>query len=572
MSSRPDIVIRGGTVVDGTGAAPFEADVALTGDTITEVGRVAATGRTEIDARGRIVTPGFVDIHTHYDGQAVWSVRMDPSSWHGVSTAVMGNCGVGFAPCGPENRDRLVRLMEGVEDIPEVVLAEGLSWEWDGFPGYLDLLASRRYDLDLATQVPHSALRVQVMGERATAREPATADDIRRMAALAAEAISVGALGFSTSRTLNHRSSDGSLVPTLAAEEAELSGIAAALRDADRGVLQAVADFTDVDTEFAMLRRVAERSGRPLSFSLVQTDLAPRTWERLLELVTQANADGVRIRAQVCGRAVGLVYGLELSLNPFSLNPSYKAIAHLPFAERLARMREPAVRAAILAERPRPGPMGDRMYRFDRLYPLDASFDYEPSAEHSLAARAERRGIDPAALAYDMLIGGDGTAQLYRPLLNYFDGDLENVRTMLEHPQSLIGLGDGGAHFGAICDSSLPTFMLTHWIRDRRRGARLSLPGVVRKLSRDNAEAVGLLDRGTIAPGYRADLNVIDLDRLALHAPEVAYDLPAHGRRLVQRANGYVANVVGGMVTYREGVATGELPGRLVRGPRPAPR
>jgi N-acyl-D-aspartate/D-glutamate deacylase len=572
MSIRPDIVIRGGTVIDGTGAPPFEADIAMTDGTITEVGRVTATGRTEIDARSHIVTPGFVDIHTHYDGQAVWSARMDPSSWHGVSTAVMGNCGVGFAPCGPENRDRLVRLMEGVEDIPEAVLAEGLSWEWDGFPAYLDLLASRRYDLDLATQVPHSALRVQVMGERATAREAASADDIRQMAALAAEAIAVGALGFSTSRTLNHRSSDGSLVPTLAAEEAELSGIAAALHDADRGVLQAVADFTDVDAEFAMLRRVAERSGRPLSFSLVQTDLAPRTWERLLELVTQANAEGVTIRAQVCGRAVGLIYGLELSLNPFSLNPSYKAIARLPFAERLAQMRDPAVRAAILAERPRPGPMGDRMYRFDRLYPLDGSFDYEPSAEHSLTAHAQRRGIDPAVLAYDLLTGGDGTAKLYRPLLNYFDGDLENVRTMLEHPQSLIGLGDGGAHFGAICDSSLPTFMLTHWIRDRRRGARLSLPSVVRKLSRDNAEAVGLLDRGTIAVGFRADLNVIDLDRLALHAPEVAYDLPAHGRRLVQRADGYVANLVGGVVTYRGGVATGDLPGRLVRGPRSAPQ
>ena len=572
MSSTPDIVIRGGMVVDGTGAEPYEADIALTGGLITAIGQIDSTGRTEIDARGRIVTPGFVDIHTHYDGQAVWSARMDPSSWHGVSTAVMGNCGVGFAPCGPANRDRLVRLMEGVEDIPEVVLTEGLSWEWEGFPGYLDLLASRRYDLDLATQVPHSALRVQVMGERATAREPATADDIRRMAALAAEAIAVGALGFTTSRTLNHRSSDGSLVPTLAAEEAELSGIAAALTQAGRGVLQAVADFTDVDAEFAMLRRVAERSGRPLSFTLVQTDIAPDTWKRLLELVTEANADGVPIRAQVCGRAVGLIYGLELSLNPFSLNPSYKAIAGLPFAERLARMRDPAVRAAILAERPRPGPMGDRMYRFDRLYPLGGSFDYEPTAEHSLAAHAQRRGIDPAVLAYDMLTGGDGTMKLYRPLLNYFDGDLENVRTMLEHPQSLIGLGDGGAHFGAICDSSLPTFMLTHWTRDRTRGAHLSLPAVVRKLSRDTAEAVGLLDRGVIGVGYRADLNVIDLDRLAMHPPEVAYDLPAGGRRLVQRADGYTANIVGGVVTYRDGVATGELPGRLVRGAQPAPR
>jgi N-acyl-D-aspartate/D-glutamate deacylase len=564
------LVIRGGTVVDGTGSEPRAADIEIVGTRIAQVGIVQGLGDEEIDAGGAIVTPGFVDIHTHYDGQVTWSQQITPSSSHGVTTVLMGNCGVGFAPCRPAERDMLIRLMEGVEDIPGVVLNEGLPWNWESFPDYLDALSSRHYDVDVATQVPHAALRVYVMGERGANREPATAEDRRTMARLAADGVRAGALGFSTSRTLAHRTSDGQPSPTLNAAEAELSDIAHAIGETGQGVLQVITDYPGDDGEFSMLRRLAERSGRPLSISLAQSDRAPGKWHKALDLIGRAVDDGLAIKAQVCGRAVGLLYGLELSQNPFCTHPSWAGIADLPLAGKVAALRDPDMRRRLLAEQPGDAAQSDRLFNFDKLFMLADPPDYEPAPEQSIAATAARQGRSPAELTYDALLQNEGRAILYRPILNYATGTLDACRDMLLHRDTIIGLGDGGAHCGIICDASLPTFMLTHWTRDRRRGQRLSLAEVVRAQSRDTAFAVGLHDRGIIAPGYKADINVIDHDHLRLRAPEVVYDLPSGGRRLIQRAEGYRATIVSGEITMREDVPTGRLPGRLVRGARMA--
>jgi N-acyl-D-aspartate/D-glutamate deacylase len=560
------LVIRGGTVVDGTGSEPREADVEIADGRIIHVGRVTTRGDEEIDARGKLVTPGFVDIHTHYDGQATWGSHITPSSTHGVTTALMGNCGVGFAPCRPTQRDMLIRLMEGVEDIPGVVLAEGLPWNWESFPDYLDALAARAFDIDVATQVPHAALRVFVMGERGANREPATAEDRATMARLAAEGVQAGAIGFSTSRTLAHRTSDGQPIATLNAAEAELMEIALAIGDTGRGVLQVITDHPSDEAEFAMLRRLAERSGRPLSISLAQAHRAPAKWQRALDLINRAAADGLAIKAQVCGRAVGLLYGFELSQNPFCTHPSWAEVAHLPLPALVAALRDLDMRQRLLWEEPSDPLQRDRLFDFSRLFPLDDPPDYEPSPDASVAAMAARMGRDPADLAYDLLLEREGRAILYRPILNYATGTLDVCRDMLQHRHTVIGLGDGGAHCGIICDASLPTFMLTHWTRDRRRGERLSVSEVVKAQSRDTALAVGLHDRGLIAPGFKADMNVIDYDRLRLHRPEVVYDLPSGGRRLIQKAEGYDATIVSGVVTLRDGTPTGSLPGQLVRG------
>ncbi|MDP1585291.1 MAG: amidohydrolase family protein [Bradyrhizobium sp.] len=561
-------IIRGGTVVDGTGNAPYSADVAIEDGRIVEVGQVTDRADEEIDARGLLVTPGFVDIHTHYDGQATWSSRIAPSSSHGVTTAIMGNCGVGFAPCRPGERDMLVRLMEGVEDIPGVVLEEGLPWGWESFPDYLDALSKRQFDIDLGTQVPHAALRIYVMGKRAADREPATDADAAAMARLAAEGVQAGALGFSTSRTLAHRSSDGQPTPTMHAEEPELVAIAEEIGRTGRGVLQVVTDHPSDDAEFAMLSGLARRSGRPLSISLGQADRAPDKWRHALELIEGAVDSGLQIKAQVCGRAVGLVYGLELSLNPFSSHPSWAEIADLPLTAKVAALRNPAFKARLLAEAPADRAQQDRLFNFERLYPLADPPDYEPPASDSIAGRARAAGRDPAEFAYELLLERDGKATFYRPLLNYAAGNLDACAEMLGHRDSLVSLGDGGAHYGFICDASLPTFMLAHWTRDRRHGRRFPVAEMVKALSRDNALAVGLADRGLIAPGYKADLNIIDYDRLQLAAPRVAYDLPAGGRRLLQDATGYRATIVSGIVTQRDDRPTGALPGRLVRGVR----
>ncbi len=564
----PTLVIRGGTVIDGGGGDPYEADIAVSDGRIAEIGRIDARGAEEIDARGKIVTPGFVDVHTHYDAQVTWAEHITPSSWNGVTTALIGNCGVGFAPCRPDEREMLVRLMEGVEDIPEPVLTEGLPWNWQSFPDFLDALDARRFDMDIATQVPHAAVRVHVMGQRGFEREPATEQDRAAMAGLAAEGVRAGALGFSTSRTIAHKTLAGEHTPTLGAAEAELTAIGEAVGATGRGWLQVISDFDEPDAEFALLRRIAAASGRPMTMSLLQRDQRPRLWRQVLDHVEAANAAGVTMTAQVISRPIGVMLGFEISQNPFMSRPSYAEIAHLPFERRVAALRDPAFRARILAEEPADPVLKHRTSLWEKIFPLADPPDYEPAPEDSIAARAARRNVDPAALCYDMLLENGGRTIMYRAFINYHDFSLDTVRQMMTHKHTLLGLGDGGAHVSIICDASAMTTTITHWARDRSRGEKLPLPWIIKRLSRDNANAVGLTDRGLLRPGLRADINVIDFDRLSVHAPEVRYDLPAGGRRLVQRTEGYEATVVAGLPTWRHGEATGALPGRLVRGAR----
>ncbi len=561
-----DLLIRGGTIVDGSGGAPYEADIAVQDGRIAAIGRIAAAGAQEIDARGRIVTPGFVDVHTHYDAQATWGSHITPSSWNGVTTALIGNCGVGFAPCRPGERDMLVKLMEGVEDIPEVVLTAGIPWNWETFPQFLDALAARRFDMDVATQVPHAAVRVYVMGRRGAEREPATPDDRAAMARLAAEGIRAGALGFSTSRTIAHKTLAGEHTPTLHAAEAELAEIGRAVGETGAGWLQVISDFDDPDEEFALLRRVASAAGRPMTISLLQRESRPALWRQLLGHIEAANAGGARILGQVMSRPIGVMLGLEISQNPFIGRPSYRAVANLPFAERLAAFRDPSFRARILAEETADPILKHRLNTWDRIFPLGDPPDYEPPPEASLAAMAAARGVDAASLCYDMLLERDGKTILYRPIINYADYTLDAVQTMMQHPHTIMGLGDGGAHVSIICDASCPTTTITHWTRDRTRGGLLPLEWIVKRLSGDGAAALGLADRGRIAVGLKADINVIDHARLTAHAPEVLYDLPSGGRRLVQRTEGYEATIVAGVPVQLHGEATGALPGRLVRG------
>ena len=570
MDRAYDLVIRGGDVVDGTGDPTIQADVAIKDGRIVAVGQVKGVGVEEIDARGLIVAPGFVDIHTHYDGQATWDERMQPSSWHGVTTAVMGNCGVGFAPCKPADHDRLVRLMEGVEDIPFPVLSQGLPWNWESYPDYLDALAARRFDIDVGAQLPHAALRVHVMGERGANREPATAADIAAMAAIAKRAMEVGAMGFSTSRTLNHRTSDGQPTPTLTAGEDELTGIAMGLKAAGKGVLQVVSDFADPEAEFAMLRRMVEASGRPLSFSLAQSPARPGDYKTLLASLREAVEDGLPMRAQVAVRPIGVLFGLELTMNPFSFHPTYRAMAKAPLAERIARLSDPSVRAQLLSEYPE-GKARGMVSNFERMQLMGPDPDYEPTEATSVAAIARQRGVRPEEVVLDHMLSDGGRAMIYLPHLNYAEGSLDPAYAMLTHPDTVPGLSDGGAHVGMICDGSFPTTLLTHWTRDRTRGPKLSVEQVIKMQAADTAATVGLFDRGRIAPGLRADINIIDHGRLSLKAPQVVYDLPAGGRRLVQRAEGYVATLVAGQITYRDGEPTGALPGRLLRGAQVAP-
>ncbi len=565
-----DLVIRGGFVVDGSGAPGREADIAIRAGKVVQVGKVSGAGREEIDAKGKLVAPGFVDIHTHYDGQVTWGDALSPSSNHGVTTAIMGNCGVGFAPVHTHDHDRLIRLMEGVEDIPFPVLAEGLPWNWESFPDYLDSLEDRKLDIDFGVQLPHAALRVYVMGDRGANREDATDADIAAMASLAKSAVEAGALGFSTSRTLNHRTSDGQPTPTLTASEKELTGIAMALGEAGKGVLQFVSDFNDPQKEAAMLRRIVERSGRPLSVSLAQADVAPEGWKLLLGEIEKASAEGLDMRAQVGPRPVGLLLGLELTLNPFSGHPVYQSIANQPFEQRLAALRDPDFRTRLLNDEPdAENPFVKSILRiFGKMFVLGDPPDYEPTDDKTVAAIARARGTTPEAVALDLMLQDEGRGMLYLPFLNYAQGSLDPVKTMLESPASLPGLSDGGAHVGMICDGSFPTTLLTHWGRDRTRGDTLPLEFLIKRQSHDTAAWVGLKDRGLLKPGYRADLNVIDFDNLTLHSPYIVHDLPAGGRRLMQKADGYEATVVAGEIIQRHGGTTGAKPGRLVRGAR----
>jgi len=573
MAQDVDLIVRNALVVDGTGAEPFSADIAVSGGRIVEVGAVSARGHEEIDAKGLIITPGFVDIHTHYDGQVTWENRLVPSSSHGVTTVVMGNCGVGFAPCRPDQHEMLIQLMEGVEDIPHPVLVDGLPWTWESYPEYLDFLATRRYDIDICGYVPHAPVRVYVMGQRGADREPATEADPQQIARIVRDAARAGAMGFSTSRTFFHRSSDGRSTPSFEAAEDELMALALALKESGKGVMQLITDFDEPDQTFSLLRRLVQRSGRPLSVSLLEGTYGPMTlrWRDVLDWAAEATASGLPIKAQVLSRAIGVMLGHELTLNTFYTCESYAKLARLPFGERVRELKRPETRARILAESADPNPtivLGRLAREFDHMFLLGDPPDYEQPFEQSIAARAQRLGVTPEEHVYDLMLERDGRNNLYVTLCNYEYGSLDSSLEMMRHAGAVLGLGDGGAHCGTICDGSYPTFMLTHWVRDRTRGERLPLPVVVKWLSHDTARAVGLQDRGIIAPGYKADLNLFNLDRLHLHAPEVAHDLPSGGRRLVQRADGYTATIVSGTVVYRDGLPTGALPGRLVRGPQ----
>ena len=560
-----DLWIRGGTIIDGTGAPRFEADLGIRDGRIVELGATDEPATREIDAHGLLVAPGWVDVHTHYDGQVTWDPYLTPSFWHGVTTVVMGNCGVGFAPAEPDRHEWLISLMEGVEDIPGTALAEGIEWEWEGFPEYLDAIEKNPHAIDIVAQLPHGALRAYVMGERgADHTERPTPEEVETMGRLAREAIAAGAVGFTTSRTRNHRTRDGEFTPSLTASRDEMVGIAREIGRGGRGVFEVVADFGDLEGEFAMLREMVEVSGRPMSISVAQNDVVPDQWRKLLDLIAQANRDGLDIKAQVPPRAIGLLLGLQATLHPFAGSAHYQQLAALPLEERVERMRDPETRARILAD-PQPPGLAQLTQQLDRLFELGTPPDYEPSPEDSIEARARALGVEPLSLAYDLLLQEGGKALLYRTFLNYTDFNLDVSREMLLDPHTVPGLGDAGAHCGLICDGSFPTFLALHFGRDRTRGEKLELEWLVKRQCADTAALIGLDDRGIIAKGKRADLNLIDWEALQLRHPEILFDLPAGGKRLVQKVDGYRMTLVAGVPICEDGEATGELPGTLVR-------
>lgn len=573
-----DLVIRGGTIVDGLGGEPYVGDVAVSGGVIAAVGTVTERGAREIDATGLLVTPGFIDLHTHYDGQAIWSDRLIPSSAHGVTTAIMGNCGVGFAPCRAEDHEVLVDVMAGVEDIPGVVMVDGLPWTWETFPEFLDALDSRPRDIDVAALLPHSPLRVYVMGQRGVDREPATDEDLALMRKLATEAVQVGALGFASSRFTLHKTESGRPIPSYDADRAEIDAIARGVRDGGGGLIQFVPDLVAGDYE-PVLRtvfEVAEDVGLPVTFTLAIGNAGEPFFLDALTMVEKTNAtggaDGPRVTAQIFPRPIGLVLGLELSGNPFVLYPSYREIAGLPLAEKVAEMRKPEVRERILNDQPASDghPLMFAAQAWDYMFPMADPPNYEPSPQDSIGARARARGVSPLEEAYDRLLDDDGHAMLLVTLANFRNGNLDTVAELIRRDDVVLGLGDGGAHYGMICDASFPTYMLAHWSRDRASG-RLTVAETVRELTSVPARVAGLADRGRIAVGYKADLNVIDHAAVRLHRPVVTHDLPAGGRRLDQRADGYVATIVSGQIIAENGAPTSARPGRLIRGRRPAP-
>ncbi|WP_416379121.1 N-acyl-D-amino-acid deacylase family protein [Altererythrobacter sp. H2] len=567
MANDFDLVIRGGTIVDGRGGDLIEGDVAISGGRIAALGAVSGSGREEIDARGRIVTPGFIDVHTHYDGQCIWAEELSPSSAHGVTTAVMGNCGVGFAPCRKADHDMLINVMEGVEDIPGVVMTEGLPWDWETFPEYLDTVARGQRDIDVAAYLPHSPLRVYAMGERGAAREVATSDDLALMRRLTAEAMRAGALGFATSRLSIHKTADGEAIPTFEAEVAELEAITGGMADAGAGTFQVVLDaFVGWDKEYQVIERVIAASGRPATFTLASGNDAPPRWRRVLEMLERTNDAGGQATAQVMPRPIGLIAGLELTVHPFVLCPSWAKIAHLPIDQQVEAMRDPGLRAALLSEDFAPGhPFNALARNWDWLFPLDDPPDYAPPREMSMAGQAAARGCTPQEVAYDRVLATGGKGLFLAALGNYENASLASAHEMLKHPHCIPGLGDGGAHYGAICDASYSTYLLSEFVQ--KRGAlQFGLAEAVYMLSAKAARAVGFTDRGMLAVGAKADLNVIDLDNLRPHLPEIVHDLPAGGRRLHQRATGYDATIVSGEVIRRFDQSTGARPGKLVRG------
>ncbi len=578
-----DLVIRSGRVVDGTGAPARTADVAIDDGVITAVGSTSGEvgpGRREIEADGALVTPGFVDVHTHYDGQATWDPELTPSSWHGVTTTVFGNCGVGFAPARPDEHDWLIQLMEGVEDIPGAALADGIDWRWETFPEYLDALETMPRVMDIATQVPHGSVRAYVMGDRGARNEEPTADDLRAMAAIVTEAIRAGALGFTTSRTMLHRALDGEPVPGTFAGDEEITALGRAVADAGGGVVEVASDLglggmegrfgDDID----WMRHLAGQHGLTVTYALAQVDRAPEQWRDLLDRSSAPlegpGADQGRVVAQVAGRPAGLLLGLETSLHPFQQHPTMLRLADLPLPQRVAELRRPEVKSAILAEQT--GFTGrfnhDVAHGFHKMYPLGTDPDYEPDPSDCVAARADRAGRDPYELAYDLLLQDEGRALLFFPLTDFAHHTLDPTWERLRHHGAFLSLSDGGAHCRLICDASTPTFMLSHWTRDRTRGPRFTVEEAVKLQTADTARLYGLGDRGTIEVGAKGDVNVIDYDRLSLGPPRMTYDLPTGAPRLLQAADGYLATVVSGQVTWEEGQATGRRPGALLRGRR----
>ncbi len=572
-----DLLIRNGTVVDGSGVPAFAGDVAVDDGVITAVSPAGGAGegtepaRRVVDAEGHLVLPGWVDIHTHYDGQATWDPEMTPSSWHGVTTAVFGNCGVGFAPVRNGSEDYLINLMEGVEDIPGSVLAEGIDFCWESYPEYLDALAAMPRVMDVAGQLAHGALRFYVMGERgADHAEVPTPAELDRIEALTTEALGAGALGVTTSRTPKHRAADGRLTPSLSAGDPELAALARGMRAAGAGVLQVNSDFGP--GEFELMRTAAELAGRPLSALLVQMDAWPERWRETLANIAAANADGVAANGQVGCRPIGVLLGLDATVNPFGNHPAYRAVEQLPVAERAARLRtDSALRRALISEQPDDGYTRWIDYALARSYEFGDHLDYEPHPDTSIASQAAAAGISRWELALDLLAAGDGGNLLLYTFENYSGGSLDDVAEMLADPHTICGIGDAGAHVGTICDAAYPTFLLTHWSRDRTRGRRFPLEFLVNKQTRRTALAYGLADRGLLAPGYKADVNIVDFEALGLTRPRVVHDLPAGGKRLEQRSLGYRHTFVSGIEVAADGEFTGERPGRLIRGARPQP-
>jgi N-acyl-D-amino-acid deacylase len=566
-----DLIIRGGTIADGSGQPTRTGDVAIDGTIVTAVGEVEGPARRVIEADGLLVTPGWVDIHTHYDGQATWDPEVSPSGWHGVTTVVMGNCGVGFAPARESDRAWLIQLMEGVEDIPGTALAEGMNWNWETFGEYLDEVERTDRVLDVASLVPHGALRAYVLGE-GRANDTANGDEIAEMAALVREAVQAGAIGASTTRTILHRAKDGELAAGTHAAAEELIAIGEALGKAGHRVFSVASDLWDLDHEFAWMSEISVRASVPVTYGTLQADFSPDLWREWIDRGVAANRRGAWLVPQVAGKPTSLLVGFESVTHPFAHHRAYQEIAHLPLPERVARLRTPEMRAAILAEEPSPRGFVELLRgNLHKLFPLGDPPDYEPPPERSVTALAAAQGRTTDEVLYDLMLQRDGKELLYLPLLNYSAGNLDAVREMLLHPATVLGLGDGGAHCGVLCDASMPTFMLAHWARDRARGEGLPVETVVHLQTRRTAELYGFRDRGLLAPGYLGDVNIIDHGALALESPEMVYDLPASGKRLVQRARGYVATVKSGAVVREHDEATGERPGRLLRGPQPQP-
>ncbi len=571
-----DLIIRGGTIVDGTGLPRFTGDLAVKNGLIAAVGKVSGSAAQEIDASGKVVAPGWVDIHTHYDGQATWDQEMAPSSWHGVTTLVMGNCGVGFAPAAPDRHAWLIALMEGVEDIPGTALAEGLKWDWETFPQYLDALERLSRSVDVATHVPHGAVRAYVLGDREKPGAVPTDADIEAMSAIVEEGLRAGALGFSTSRTVIHKSVDGEVVPGTTATAEELIRIGRAMGRVGHGVFEMASDMKREWDEFGWMGALSRETGLPVTFAALQSMAKELPLSEQIAEMERQNATGANIVAQIALRGNGIVMNWRGTVHPFRFRPSWAAIEALPWDEQLARLRDPAFKAQLLGEA-NVYPESDIIHLFRAIaegwagqFEMDASFDYEPQADASVAARAAASGVSPEAYAYDLMLADDGTGFIYLPILNYMDGNLDFLEALQARDDCVNSLSDGGAHCGTICDAASPTFMLQHWVRDRARGGRLTLEQAVKRQCHDTARLYGLDDRGVLAPGMLADINLIDMDALQLGKPWLAFDLPAGGKRLLQKADGYVCTIKSGVVTFRDGSWTGAVPGGLIRGPQRA--